>query len=72
MSESRVRENRTHGSMRRGEATQPVGPARTARNGRLSPTLHPVAGFLLLVGGSGMPFVGVAVSGGSVREAAIE
>jgi hypothetical protein len=31
MSESRVRENRMHGSMRRREATRAVGPARAVR-----------------------------------------
>ena len=33
-------DNRLHGSMRRREAIQPVGPARAVRPGDLPPTLH--------------------------------
>jgi hypothetical protein len=37
MSESRVRENRTHGSMRRREATGPVGLGRAAQDASCRP-----------------------------------
>ena len=38
MSESRVRENRMHGSMRRREATRPVGKCRAAWKPPADPT----------------------------------